>query len=219
VNVVVQLRVEEADIAVSPDSFTILLATGHTLDTVLTICSDGGGCVLSCSLYVNPAVEWLTVGDTSGIVEPGECDTVDVYFNTAGLSLETFNAALAITSNDPDEPTVEVPVQLTVTGIEEVRVSMPMPVRFDLSQNRPNPVRFQTTVFYQLPREVYVLVQVYDRTGKLVKTLVNDIQEAGYKDVIWNGQDECGRTIPSGIYFYRLRAGDFTSTKKMVLLR
>ncbi|KPJ48850.1 hypothetical protein AMJ40_06770 [candidate division TA06 bacterium DG_26] len=218
VNVPVQLTVREPDISVSPDSFAIVLPATETMDTILIVC-NAGGCVLSCSLYVSPPVNWLSVGDTNLTVDPGACDTVDLYLNTAGLSVDIFNTTVVIMSNDPDEPTLEVPVQLTVTGLEEIQVGALLPVAFDMLQNIPNPARHQTRVLYQLPREAHVLIQVYDKTGTLIKTLIDDIQQAGYRSVLWNGQDEYGQRTPSGVYFYRIQAGDFTSTKMMILLR
>jgi hypothetical protein len=166
------------------------------------------------------------VGYTNVTVPPGECDTVGLHFDATGLSFDVFTTTLVVASNDPDEPTVDVPIELTVTGIEELLVGLPVPVTFDLAQNRPNPVRSQTSVLYQLPREARVLIQVYDRTGKLVRTLIDEVQQAGYKSVAWNGQDECGGEVPSGVYFYRIRAADtesetpdFTSTRKMIVIR
>ena len=83
-----------------------------------------------------------------------------------------------------------------------------------LCQNRPNPFHLNTTIEYQIPARSHVSLRVYDVTGSLIETLVNERQIARAYRVHWNGKDK-----PSGVYFYRLQAGDFTDVKKMILLR
>jgi flagellar hook assembly protein FlgD len=62
-------------------------------------------------------------------------------------------------------------------------------------------------------------MNIYDVTGRLVKTLVNEPQEPGYYKVLWDGKDDLRKAVSSGIYFYRLEAGDFTAMRKMVVMR
>jgi len=88
------------------------------------------------------------------------------------------------------------------------------PKEFKLEQNYPNPFNPTTTIQYQLPQDARVTLKVYDILGSEVTTLVNEEQEAGYKEVQFNGNG-----IASGMYVYRLQAGDFVSTKKMMLLK
>jgi len=85
---------------------------------------------------------------------------------------------------------------------------------FALHQNYPNPCNPTTVINYELPKATYVLLAVYDMLGREVAALVNGEQTAGYKSVTWNAAN-----VPSGIYFYRLTAGTFTETKKLLLLK
>ncbi len=99
-----------------------------------------------------------------------------------------------------------------------------IPQEFELMQNYPNPFNASTTIGYNVPNPsvgdaLKVTLEIYDLNGRLMKTLVNTTQAAGYHQVVWNGIDEAGNTVPSGIYFYRLRAGNFVETKSMVLLK
>jgi hypothetical protein len=89
-----------------------------------------------------------------------------------------------------------------------------LPKQFSLEQNYPNPFNPITTLKYQLPHTVFVTVKVYDILGGEVSTLVNESQSAGYKSVQFDA-----RTLSSGLYFYKLTAGTFSETKKMVILK
>lgn len=89
-----------------------------------------------------------------------------------------------------------------------------LPVTFELAQNYPNPFNPQTTINYQLPKDVFVTVKIYDMLGREVAMLVNQSQKAGYYSVVWNASQ-----VSSGIYFYKMNAGDFSSIKKMVVLK
>jgi hypothetical protein len=90
---------------------------------------------------------------------------------------------------------------------------------FSLNQNRPNPFNPTTEIAFSLPRGAEVTLAIYNITGQRIATLIDHHLEAGSHSIIWNGRDETGRTVSSGIYFYRLKAGEFTETRKMVLLK
>ncbi len=94
-----------------------------------------------------------------------------------------------------------------------------VPAKFDLDQNYPNPFNPTTTIKYQLAKPSNVTLQVYNVMGQLVTTLVNKNQNAGYYTIIWNGLNEHGEQVATGVYFYRLNAGSFNSIKKMLLLK
>jgi hypothetical protein len=89
-----------------------------------------------------------------------------------------------------------------------------LPQQSSLSQNYPNPFNLTTTIEYDLPRAAFVTLDLFDLLGRKIETLVNSEQEAGHYTATWNGQDK-----PSGMYLYRLQAGDYTETMKMLLLK
>jgi hypothetical protein len=90
---------------------------------------------------------------------------------------------------------------------------------FHLNQNYPNPFNPITSIEYSLQKTGHVHLRIYDVSGRLVRTLVNEVQQMGPKRVIWNGLNNQGQEASSGIYFCRLDAGNFLATRKIVLLR
>jgi len=89
-----------------------------------------------------------------------------------------------------------------------------LPGAYALSQNYPNPFNAATTIHYQLPVDTDVKLEVYNTLGQKVATVVDERQQAGYKSVIWDASD-----VSSGLYFYKLTAGDFTETRRMMLVK
>ena len=95
----------------------------------------------------------------------------------------------------------------------------PVPESFALHQNVPNPFNPVTTIRFDLPRSEHVRLSVYNVKGELVATLIDRSMTAGRQEFSWRATDEAGRAVSSGVYFYRLVAGDFVQTRKMILLR
>ncbi len=93
------------------------------------------------------------------------------------------------------------------------------PTEFTLFQNYPNPFNPKTTVEYSIAEDSDVALKIHNLSGQLIRTLVDEYQTAGHYTVIWHGDNDAGQEIASGVYFYRLQAGDSISTKKMVVLK
>jgi len=94
-----------------------------------------------------------------------------------------------------------------------------LPAKFALHQNLPNPFNPSTRISFELGGPCRATLAVYDVSGKLVRVLIDETLAAGAHSAIWNGRTGRGEKAASGIYFYKLRAGSFTETRKMVLLR
>jgi len=105
------------------------------------------------------------------------------------------------------------------SGIETGPSSSLIPTEFALGQSYPNPMNKGATFRYQLPFDSKVSLKIYNIQGQLVRTLFSGDEKAGYKSVFWDGRNLSGRMVSAGIYFYRLDAGNFSSVKKMVVLR
>ena len=94
-----------------------------------------------------------------------------------------------------------------------------LPAVYALHQNYPNPFNPVTNLSYDLPEDAMVNITVFDMMGRMVKTLVNGQQSAGYKSLHWNATNNIGQPISAGLYIYTIQAGEFSQTRKMILLK
>ena len=95
----------------------------------------------------------------------------------------------------------------------------PLPDRFSLEQNMPNPFNPSTVIGYELPEAGPVRLAVYNLLGQEVRVLVNETRDAGSFTATWDGTDALGRRVASGIYLYRIQAGSFSASRRMLLLK
>jgi hypothetical protein len=107
----------------------------------------------------------------------------------------------------------------TPSEVKDETGSSERPSEFDLSQNYPNPFNPTTKIEFTLAKSGFVTLQIYDTLGRKVRTLVSEELSSGYKSVIWDGKNDDGDDVASGVYFYQLKVGDFSEPKKMLLLK
>lgn len=206
------------------DEVTYRIYAGETqTETGLIAFANFGDSNLTWQITDN--VDWLHPSPASGELLPTEEQEIELYFDASNLEEGTYTALVTIESNDPYVPVYEIPVELmveTFVGIDD-QVEIPtvtVPERYHLSQNFPNPFNPTTTINYELPVTTPVLLKIYDVSGQLIKTLIDAEKEAGHYSVIWDGTDSRNRAVSSGVYFYRIEAGDmYHSIKRMVLLK
>jgi len=118
-------------------------------------------------------------------------------------------------SDSPVRPYPMIELRIpNVTGVDRTGADVSGPLSYELSQNYPNPFNPSTTIEYSIPMQSHVTMNVFDILGREVAALVNEKKEAGRYSVKWDAT-----RIPSGIYFYRLQAGAFSNTKKLVMLK
>jgi len=128
--------------------------------------------------------------------------------------------------------TTEIPLTFTKAEINEGNLAVSLksglisiiPDRYRLLQNYPNPSNPDTWIPYQLPESANVLIKIYNIKGELVRTLVLGSQPAGIyvhpqKAAYWNGRNNVGERVASSIYFYTLQTDNFTTTRKMIILK
>jgi len=94
-----------------------------------------------------------------------------------------------------------------------------LPTSFGLNQNHPNPFNPMTVISYQIPHPGVVTIRIYNVAGQMVRMLVDETKAAGYHSVIWNGRNDAGNDVSSGIYFYQMISGDYSASRKMILVK
>jgi hypothetical protein len=191
--------------------------------------------------------KWATIDDSKNTVviglipmmygeksdlEPGDGVIANLVFSIDDPNLEAIQIS-PTTMSDPDHSLMFIHVNEAGLLAESVpqlagfEVALPvkeeiksnLPTKYDLFQNAPNPFNPITRISYDLPKPSQVKLEVFNVLGQAVKTLVNDFREAGSQTVIWDGTDNSGSSVASGLYFYRISAGDYSATKKMMMLK
>ena len=92
-------------------------------------------------------------------------------------------------------------------------------VATELHGNFPNPFNPQTTIRYSVKEATPVTIEIYNVKGQVVKTLVSEAKASGHYTATWNGRDHNNQPVSSGVYFYKMRAGKYSNTKKMILMK
>ncbi|MDZ7400933.1 MAG: T9SS type A sorting domain-containing protein, partial [candidate division KSB1 bacterium] len=93
------------------------------------------------------------------------------------------------------------------------------PQEFHLSQNHPNPFNPETVIDYQLPISCHVVITIYNTLGQEIRRLIDNDHQPGYHQILWDGKDNSGNQVGTGIYLYQMRAGEFVAVKKMILIQ
>jgi len=183
-----------------------LIGSINTPILASTIHSDPPGMITSHFFKYNNS---YSVSDT---IDPGSGYWVKVSGNGTLVLSSSGTEQIPSASKIKIIPTDELPPSPPDHDIQDVKSEIPD--RFSLERNYPNPFNPTTVIRYQIPLASRVKLTIYNLLGQEVTTLVDEVQEAGYKSVKWDAQ-----RISSGIYFYKLQAGSFTSVKKMMLIK
>lgn len=209
VNVLANLEVPVAgaqmEIEYDPDqiSFKVPQLSQRSEHFLVEYRDDGNG-KLVLVMY-NMANQPIPIGEGSIISLPAVLNT----FAQDNLDLQLKHVVLA------DEKAALIPVSSGAPSI---------PVAFELDQNYPNPFNPSTTIRFSLPSQAAAgslptTLRIYNVMGQLVRTLVDEPMTEGAHHVIWDGKDDSGDLVASGVYFYKLRSGNYENTKKMVLMK
>lgn len=152
-------------------------------------------------------VDWTTVsaGSTGGSSE---------YFNGLGVVGACDVWAVGSFLN----PAAMAPLAERLRSSQTVATVAPYNAA-SLEQNSPNPFNPTTMIRFTLPARERVVLSVYDTSGRLIRTLVDETRNRGTHEVTWDGRDGAGSTVGSGVYFYRLTAGNYSASRRMVLLK
>ena len=151
-------------------------------------------------------------------MHPDSSVNIDVTFVTTDLEIGTYDAQIEISSNDPVNPEIIIPIILNIIETDSDEIFILLVTK--LENNYPNPFNPTTLIKYQISKENKVELNVFNIKGQLVKTLINQIQSSGKYSAIWNGNDEYGKSVTSGVYLYIVsNSKGETKTGKFVIIR
>jgi hypothetical protein len=162
---------------------------------------------------ITPYSTWLVVTPRSGSVNAGGNTPLTITVDLSGLNIvndTTFVATVIITNNSSVTPQIPVTC-LARVGIDDITI---LPNTYALFQNYPNPFNSQTLVNFALPKESQVDLSVYNVLGQKVATLVSAKLDAGFHQAKWDASN-----VSTGIYYYKISAGDYTKIQQMTLLK
>ena len=158
---------------------------------------------------------WLGFGQSSGVIPPGESSNIVLNLNGTGITpAETREGRIVIRTTDPNRQQIQLPVKMSVVGPTSIEGDQQLPAQVALSQNFPNPFNPVTTISYALPQASPVQLRVFDVTGRVVATLVNEVRSAGEHQALFDAS-----ALSSGVYIYELRTPESTLTRKMMLIK
>ena len=189
----------------NPDQFrdTLLIGGEATIDWAVIIMGYNPN-THQYELLVQTSIAG---GDVLRFVKPSfEYDHFVMVISPVSTSIDLY----------PDQFGYNMAVR-TSTDVTDYPENDILPEQFQLDQNYPNPFNPLTTIAYSLPSRSDVKLTVYNVLGQAVTTLVNGYRAAGNYTIMWDGTDQTGRPVPSGIYFYQLSCGDFQMARKMIL--
>ena len=156
-------------------------------------------------IYNNPSQIIIPASSINAITFPGDTTLLVTENNSLGT------VAIALDSIQ------QILFQSSITAV--TNQSSRLPEQFAVSQNYPNPFNPSTIINYALPKSSLVTIKIYNMIGQEAKTLVNGELEAGNYTAQWNGDDNFGRTVASGVYIYRVVAGQYVKSLKMMFLK
>ena len=189
----------------SPDSaYSYLRMSGDNRAIVINNIYDSdiqlNVSILLDSLNLDANKEWYLndiLNNSSVKIDPSS-------FNNYSVDLTPYESKIVILNNTP---------------LTDMNEKSQQPLSYKLIQNYPNPFNPTTTIIYEIPNTEKVTLEIYDVLGRRVATLVNNVQKQGRYHVLWNGRNNFGQTVSSGVYFYRLHSGNFINVKKMIMLK
>jgi len=198
----------EAEIYFNQNSDVVTNLTYNVTDGNVVLAWNPPSALLSPELLVGYRV--LRDGDVLAFPNVSSGTYADMGVS-AGTHIYSVQACFLSEISMPTTVTVTVPL-----SDDDITNVVPLTA---LSSNYPNPFNPTTTIAFNMANEGHVVLEVYNTKGQRVKTLVDGVRGVGNHNVVWNGQDDSGRAVSSGIYFYRMTTGDFVSVKKMVMVK
>ena len=188
---------------------------GTTASLPVTVWNSGNIALQVTNIISTDTV--FTATPTTLSIPPADSQVVNVHFSPPSIGY--FSGLIRFASNDPGHDTLDIFVAGQGDLLSGIAENPEIPTTFAVAQNFPNPFNPTTTIKYQLPNSGHVRLTIYNLLGQKVRTLVNTRQDAGYYQAVWDGRNDQGNQVSSGIYIYRFEGEGFIRTLKMILMK
>jgi hypothetical protein len=184
----------------------------------LTVTDNGGATnQTGGQITISDQPSRWTIEPASGNVPAGSSQNIRVTFNAQGLAEGNYQAQLNITSNGGN---MTIPIAIFISTTVDVEEDDQNILSYRLNQNYPNPFNPSTKISWSIPVSGLVSLKIYNIEGSEVETLINEYKSSGNHEVIFDSNKlKNGSSLPSGVYFYRLTSGNYSESKKFILLK
>jgi hypothetical protein len=169
------------------------------------------------SVQFSRGPRWLSSDVYGGVLTAGQIQNVNLTFDADNLEIGNYNALIKLSSNDPDEGLLEIPVTLFVTETANDEEMIPLIAK--VVGNYPNPFNPVTKIVFQINKPAKVSLAIYNTKGQKIRSFASAFYQQGENSIVWNGKDDIGKRVSSGIYFYRISSGSWHKTQKMLMLK
>jgi len=196
------------------DYFSLIATSGQTISAVVKMKSFNPTTTLN-----NVQVRiYRKATFPTALVTGTKADGSDIAVSYAVTAADTYYVRVVNLTGAEAGPNARYSLTIAPpTGVIDEEGGLPR--TFALDQNYPNPFNPATTIRFALPNDVPVKLKVYDMLGREIRTLINGNMNAGYHQAVWDGTNNSGTPVATGMYIYRIEAGSFVSTKKMMLIK
>lgn len=168
-------------------------------------------------VHIPHKANWVQFESSSDTISPGQIAEIEMSIETSDIPIGSNQAQLHIRSNDPEMRDLIIPINIDVlVGVDD---HAELPTEFALKQNYPNPFNPSTTIQYDLPNTTDLTIAVYDLLGRSIWTYEASAQLTGSYSLQWDGLDNSGNLVASGVYLISLSTPEFRAVQKAVLIR
>ena len=163
---------------------------------------------------------WIEITENPGIVAAGDSIQLQIKMNTTEHDTGEYKGSIVLSTNNTYYKYFEIPVKLRIVEPTSIRCKAEdIPQKFALSQNYPNPFNPITTIEFAIPEKGHVHIKIIDLLGRETRVLITGEIAAGSHRVTWNGTDNTGSPVASGVYLYTMTAEGFSEMRKLLLIR
>lgn len=188
-------------------------AGATTVQAVLGLIAVGANSIKSMTVIGTANVDALAAGASTDVTINGTVPSdADMGTYSVGADVDPDNTVTEINEDNNSDTSTD---ELTVgdTGVDELKAT-----RFELAQNYPNPFNPSTTISFSIAKPEDVQLTIYNTAGRTIRTLVNQHMAKGVYKMTWDGKNNAGASVASGVYFYQLKAGSYQARKKMIFM-